>query len=1023
MRGFHVFAIFLTVPLVAAPGGSFTFDDLILTVPEGFVVEQVAGPPLVDRPIMADFDHEGFLYVADSSGSNADVQTQLREKPHRVVRLQDTDEDGVYDQRTVFADELMFPEGVLCYRGSVYVSAPPVIWKLTDKDRDGICDEREVWHDGKTLTGCANDLHGPYLGPDGWLYWCKGAFAEQTYPRPDKPPFTSKAAHIFRKHPDGGPVEAVMTGGMDNPVEVAFSPEGERFFTTTFLQHPSGGKRDGIIHAIYGGVYGKDHHVIRRHPRTGPLMPVMTHLGPAAPCGLMRYTSSQWGRDYHNNLFATQFNLRKITRHQLVPEGASYQTIDSDFLSANLLDFHPTDILEDGAGSLLVVDTGGWYKLCCPTSQLAKPDVLGAIYRVRREDAAPAKDPFGREMAWQTASPRELCRRLGDERYYVRCRALDTLAQRDVAAIPSLTITLQSADTRQALAALWALTKITDKTARIPLRRCLTDDREPIQHAAIHAAAVHRDQEALPDLLKLLKEPSIAVKRAAAEALGRLSDVPPQALLDALGNSGSPILRHSLLYSLIEQAPVRHLRSALPGLNETDQRHALRVLSQIRPHSLEWTDLEPFLDHADRDLRRLAWSMAREQTTWREVLASHFVRRLTNNGHLKDLAVDFPYLAESKTVQKALVDDWIESGAIDQRLEFMKQSSLKNLPKVWAEALTPLLSHEKIEWRQGVLEVLSRLPANEPAIQSAIARLASAGGEVPELRLLATDVAMKIADNKSLGEKQMQFLLTQLHQDQPLSRRTVATTLLTKHPPIRDQLDLLTSHLPDLGPMELAALLPVYQKHAPLTSLQASALLGVLDSHPSVQAVPAGVLQSALAALPDEMAPRGKALLRSLDQSVSAQAEHLEHLLSELPEGDITRGRRVFNQAETACSSCHAMGYRGGKLGPDLTRIGQIRSRRDLLESIIFPSASFVRSYETVQVTTQSGDVYLGIEREMTADTLTLEIGLNARINVRRREIADKLPGKISLMPPGLETLLTKQQLADLLAFLENARW
>ena len=44
-----------------------------------------------------------------------------------------------------------------------------------------MADERVEWFQGKTLTGCANDLHGPYAGPDGWIYWCKGAFAEQTH--------------------------------------------------------------------------------------------------------------------------------------------------------------------------------------------------------------------------------------------------------------------------------------------------------------------------------------------------------------------------------------------------------------------------------------------------------------------------------------------------------------------------------------------------------------------------------------------------------------------------------------------------------------------------------------------------------------------------------------------------------------------------------------------------------------------------------------------------------------------------
>ena len=145
-----------------------------LTVPDGFEVERVAGPPLVERPIVADFDEDGRLYVAESSGSNAKVEQQLAERPHRIVRLEDVDGDGVFDRRTVFADRMMFPEGVLWFDGSLYVAAPPSIWKLTDTDGDGVADRREEWFQGKTLTGCANDLHGPYLGPDGWIYWMQG---------------------------------------------------------------------------------------------------------------------------------------------------------------------------------------------------------------------------------------------------------------------------------------------------------------------------------------------------------------------------------------------------------------------------------------------------------------------------------------------------------------------------------------------------------------------------------------------------------------------------------------------------------------------------------------------------------------------------------------------------------------------------------------------------------------------------------------------------------------------------------
>ena len=101
----------------------------------------------------------------------------------------------------------------------------------------------------------------------------------------------TRAAHIFRRRPGDPAIEVVMTGGMDNPVDVAFTPAGERILSATFLEHPQAGRRDALIHAIYGGVYGKPHDVLDGHKRTGDLMPVLCQLGPAVPAGLTRYAS------------------------------------------------------------------------------------------------------------------------------------------------------------------------------------------------------------------------------------------------------------------------------------------------------------------------------------------------------------------------------------------------------------------------------------------------------------------------------------------------------------------------------------------------------------------------------------------------------------------------------------------------------------------------------------------------------------------------------------------------------------
>ena len=361
------------------PAGETVVEGRVFRVPEGFSVEKVAGPPLVDRPIVADFDEQGRLYVADSSGSNEKVKKQVVDRPHRIVRLEDSDGDGRFDRSTVFADRMMFPEGAMWLDGSLYVAAPPSIWKLTDTDGDGVADRREEWFQGKTLTGCANDLHGPYAGPDGRIYWCKGAFAPQTYERPGRKPLVTRAAHIFRARPDGTEIEPVMTGGMDNPVDVAFTPEGERIFTTTFLQHPGGGRRDGLIHALYGGVYGKVHDVIDGHPRTGP--DVLPAAGPPRPGGARGADAGRVGRPRGESATTCSPPASTSARSPgtvLTPDGrdvrgARPRTSSPPTTSTST---RPTSWRTPTA-SLLVVDTGGWYKLCCPTSQLVKPDVLG----------------------------------------------------------------------------------------------------------------------------------------------------------------------------------------------------------------------------------------------------------------------------------------------------------------------------------------------------------------------------------------------------------------------------------------------------------------------------------------------------------------------------------------------------------------------------------------------------------------------------------------------------------------------
>ena len=574
--------------------------DQTLTVPDGFVVELVAGPPLVDRPIVADFDDHGRLYVADSSGSNDKPDKQLVDRPHRIVRLEDTNGDGRFDRSVVFADKMMLPEGAMWFDGSLYVAAPPSIWKLTDTNGDGVADAREEWFQGKTLTGCANDLHGPYLGLDGWIYWTKGAFAEQTYERPGKPPLVTKAAHVLRRRPGGTAIETVLTGGMDNPVDVAFTPAGERILTSTFIEHPQEGRRDGLIHAIYGGVYGKPHAVIDGHPRTGDLMPELLGLGPAVPAGLARYASRVFGEGYRDNFFAALFNLHKVIRVALEPKGSTFTAMATDFLVSSSRDFHPDRHCRRRRRQPARHRYGTLVQLCCPTSQLAKPEVHGGIYRIRRQNARPPADPRGLQIGWSTLSVAAATGLLDDARPAVQSRALRYFASAGDAAVPALARTLaasRSVDARRN--AVWALTRVDSPPAREAVRRALVDVDPGVRQAAAHSSGLWRDAAATSALIDVLKTAPPAAQRAAAEALGRIGD--PRAvgsLLDVAGGEHDRILEHSLTYALIEIGDATATSTA--GLRDQAppgaRRAALLALDQMHGSKLEAGAVIPLLD-------------------------------------------------------------------------------------------------------------------------------------------------------------------------------------------------------------------------------------------------------------------------------------------------------------------------------------------------------------------------------------------------------------------------------------------
>src|SRR5690349_2572580 len=104
------YPLFFALLTTVCSAATVQIDDHTFHLPDGFTIEQVAAPPVVMRPVTADFDESGRLYVADSSGSRDDVKKQLAESPHRILRLEAANAKGVFEKSSVFADRMMFPE-------------------------------------------------------------------------------------------------------------------------------------------------------------------------------------------------------------------------------------------------------------------------------------------------------------------------------------------------------------------------------------------------------------------------------------------------------------------------------------------------------------------------------------------------------------------------------------------------------------------------------------------------------------------------------------------------------------------------------------------------------------------------------------------------------------------------------------------------------------------------------------------------------------------------------------------------
>ncbi len=1005
-------------------------------VDEGIAVSSALAPGLVKHPVMAAFDDRGRLFVAENAGVNLDKEGLLKELPSSIKLLEDTDGDGVFDKATLFADKMTFPQGALWVYDSLYVMSPPSLWRLADEDGDGRAEVREELATGFDFTGNAADVHGPFLHPNGRLHWVHGrkGFA---IPDPDTGQIMEqgKSSRLWSSQLSGGEVEPFAGGGMDNPVEIDFTDEGEIIGTVNlFYGRPRG---DTLVHWVHGGAYPRydQGQVLAELRKTGELLPPAHNFGHVAVSGMCRYRSGALDSSWTDGWLVTHFNTAEITLTKLQAKGSTFVNEETRtiFRLLNPGDTHFTDVLEDRNGDLLVLDTGGWFRNGCPTSHLTKTDGdgSGTIYRLSRK-GHPYQAP--KYPDWDKLTSEQASHFLGAPEDWLRERAITELAVRGAPAMPELRriLTEGKATAMERTNAVWTLARMKFSESADLIHGALTDPDAGVRQAACNAISVTRTWQIVAAnqpaeraielernktlsgaLAGIVRGDEPAPARAAAAALGRMAEHRAIGTLTGrLGRAeGDRFLEHSLIYALIEIDDFEATREGLKAESPAVLSGVLRALDQMPSSKLEALDVLPFLESEDGALRETALSIAAGRHEWDAALANAFF-------------------------------SWHES--IDET----RRAILGRLVPVFATSppmldyLTSLVVSEDDAHRQLALELIANSPGIPfrdewiPAFESALAagdtaalaalrtaksdRFAKAmeaicldAGRDANLRLDAASVLSgpgrtPLPAAFDLAEEVLKGSATDL--------RGKAIALLALSTLTPNQRDRLTPLLPQFNPVEWSSFPNLFRKLD--TPEQAAAVAEALVATPVIGNFDVAALRKLFAAHPEALA-KIEARLDELEKEREGRSVRIDELVQGMDQADPEAGAQVFASGKGACVACHRVGETGGTIGPDLTTIGRIRTARDLYESVLYPSESIARDFDTWEVTLKSlGQVRTGLIPEQTERGLSLMNPGGQIEEIAHGDVASIRRVPTSLMPMGLEQTLSPEELRDLLAWL-----